>query len=88
MPPLPTAQPDGPKIHRLIKERGYSVTDFARRIGRHPQSIWVITGRADRPVASTRFIRQIARELGVKPSDISDMADDIESDPEPKALAS
>ena len=88
MPPVPIAQPDGPEIRRLIRARGYSVTDFARRLGRHPQSIWVITGRADRPAASTRFIRQLARELGVKPSDISDMPDDTGSEPEPKALAS
>ena len=87
MPPLPTAQPDGPEIRRLIRERGYSVTDFARRLGRHPQSIWVITGRADRPAASTRFISQIARELGVRPSQISDMDDDSESGAEPKVPA-
>ena len=87
MPPVPTAHPDGPKIHGLIKERGYSITDFARRIGRHPQSIWVITGRADRPVASKRFISQIARELGVRPSEISDMNDDSESSAEPKVPA-
>ena len=87
MPPLPTAQPDGPEIRRLIRERGYSVTDFARRIGRHPQSIWVITGRSDRPVASKRFICQIARELGVRPSEISDMDDDSENDAETKIPA-
>lgn len=79
MPPLPIAQPDGPEIRRLIRERGYSVTDFARKIGRHPQSIWVITGRSDKPPASQKFIRQIARELGVRPCDISDMPDDGET---------
>jgi IS30 family transposase len=87
MPPVPTAKPDGPKIHALIRERGYSVTDFARRLARHPQSIWVITGRTDRPVASKKFIRQIARELGVRPSEISDMEDDDDAQ-EPEALAS
>ena len=86
MPPVPTAQPDGPKIHRLIKERG-GVTKFARKLGRHPQSIWDITTRSARPVASTKFIRQIAAELGVRPCDISDMPDDIESEPETKVPA-
>ena len=86
MPLVPTARPDGPKIRELIRERGYSVTDFARRLARHPQSIWTITGQE--PPTSKKFIRQIARELGVKPSDISDMPDEDVSDPEPRALAS
>jgi plasmid maintenance system antidote protein VapI len=80
MPNVPTAIPDGPKIRELIRERGYSVTGFARRLGRHPQAIWNITGYE--PPTSEKFIRQIARELGVRPSDISDM-----SEPEPKAPA-
>jgi hypothetical protein len=74
MPNVPTAIPDGPKIHALIRERGYSVTGFARRLARHPQSIWNITGYE--PPTSIAFLRQIARELGVRLSDISDAADD------------
>jgi hypothetical protein len=85
MPLVPTARPDGPKIRGLIRERGYSVTDFARRLARHPQSIWTITGQE--PPTSKKFIRQIARELGVKPSDISDMPDEDVSEPEPKVPA-
>lgn len=94
MAPIPIAQPDGPKIRALIIERypelshAQAVRLVARKIGRHPHSIYVITGRSDKPAASKTFIRQLARELGVKPSDISDMPDDIESEPEPKALAS
>jgi|HubBroStandDraft_6_1064221.scaffolds.fasta_scaffold00062_124 hypothetical protein len=76
MPPVPTAQPDGEKIHALIKERDsrtYAVERFARRIGRHPHSVWnLIQGRT----AGTAFLRQVARELGVRPSDISDASDD------------
>jgi hypothetical protein len=85
MPNVPTATPDGPKIRGLIRERGYSVTGFARRLARHPQSIWTITGQE--PPTSEKFIRQIARELGVKPSDISDMPDEDLSEPEPKVPA-
>jgi hypothetical protein len=85
MPLVPTAKPDGPRIRELIRDRGYSVTDFARRLARHPQAIWNITGYE--PPTSEKFIRQIARELGVRPSDISDMTDEDVSDPEPKAPA-
>jgi len=78
MPPVPIAQPNGVKIHALIKARDsepYAVERFGRRIGRHPQSIWnLIQGRN----AGTAFLRQVARELGVRPSDISDMPNDIE----------
>jgi hypothetical protein len=88
MPPVPTAQPDGIKIHALIKARDsetYAVERFGRRIGRHPQSIWnLIQGRT----AGTLFLKQVARELGVRPCDISDMPDDgIESEPETKVPA-
>ena len=87
MPPVPTAQPDGVKIHALIKQRDsepWAVERFGRRIGRHPQSIWnLIQGRT----AGVVFLRQVARELGVRPSDISDMDDDTQSEPEPKVPA-
>ncbi len=74
MPPVPTASPDGPAIRRLIRERGYTVTGFARKLGRHPDSIWTMCSTR-KPPTGIVFIRQIARELGVKPSDISDMED-------------
>ncbi len=77
MPPVPTALPDGPAIRALIRERGYTVTDFARKLGRHRESIWVMCGPR-KPPTSHAFLRQIARALDVKPSDISDMEDDSE----------
>jgi hypothetical protein len=87
MPPVPTAQPDGAKIRALIKARDsepWAVERFGRRIGRHPQSIWnLIQGRT----AGTAFLRQVARELGVRPGDISDMPDEDMSEPEPKVPA-
>lgn len=88
MPPVPTAQPYGEKIHALIKGRDsetYAVERFARRIGRHPHSVWnLIQGRT----GGTAFLRQVARELGVKPSAISDMPDDDDvSEPEAKVPA-
>ena len=93
MATLPIAQPDGPKIRALIIERypelshAQAVRHVARKISRHPQSIYVIEGRADKPAASKTFIRQLARELGVRPSEISDMDDDSESDAETKIPA-
>ena len=93
MAPTPIAQPDGPKIRELILERypklthGQAIRLLASKINRHPHSIYVITGRSDKPAASKAFIRQLARELGVRPSEISDMDDDIESDAEPKVPA-
>jgi hypothetical protein len=87
MPPVPTAQPDGAKIRALIKQRDsgpYAVERFGRRIGRHPQSIWnLIQGRN----AGTLFLRQVARELDVRPSVISDMPDEDVSEPETKVPA-
>jgi transcriptional regulator with XRE-family HTH domain len=87
MPVVATAKPDGAKIRALIKERGYTVTEFARKIGRARQSIWNIAGY-ELPVSIT-FLRQIARELGVKVSEISDWTGDgdMESDAEMKVPA-
>jgi hypothetical protein len=76
MPPIPTCQPDGPKIGALIKARGYNVPEFARKIGR-PQSgnsLWNIISARRR--CSIAQIRQIARGLRVKPGDISDWKGD------------
>jgi transcriptional regulator with XRE-family HTH domain len=94
MPDVPTAIPDKVLIRALIRARGYSVTDFARRIGRSPASIWAITGAQPRPTSLT-LLRQIAGGLStsrrpVKLSDISDWAgedDDIESGAETKIPA-
>ncbi len=88
MPPIQTARPDGAKIRELMNARGYSgVTDFARAISRPRQSIWNIVGYE--PQTGLWFLRQIARGLGVRVSDISDWAadDDTGSEPEPKVPA-
>ena len=102
MPPTITAKPDGEKIRDLIDEwakarrragsltrRQGAVTPFARKIGRPRQSVQNIISYE--PDTGRTFIRQIAAELGVKPSAISDMPpedDDTESGAETKALAS
>jgi transcriptional regulator with XRE-family HTH domain len=82
---VPACQPDGPKIRALIWERGCSVAEFARSIDRNKQTIWGILANGDR--ASIKSIKQIARELGVNPADISDMTDEDVSEPEPKVPA-
>jgi transcriptional regulator with XRE-family HTH domain len=81
---VPIAQPDSSKIRELIWARGHSQADFARMIGRPPRSLYTLLN--DGRPASVAFIRQIARALHVKPSDISDWTgDDNESEPETKA---
>ena len=87
MPAIPTATPHPEKIRALIWERGYSQADFARKIGRPPRTIYsVLSGTVP---ASIPLIRQIARGLKVKPSDISTWTgdDDTESDAETKIPA-
>ena len=92
MPDVPTALPDKAKVRALINTRGYQVDDFARILGIPPSTLYNITGRT-RPT-SLRILRRIAAELStparpVRLSDISDWTgDDIESEPEPEALAS
>lgn len=85
MPLVPTARPDGPEIRRLIRERGYTVKRFGQKIGRNPGSIVNLTCQ-DRRV-SVVFIRQIATALAVRPSQISDMADDDPQDTAAKRVA-
>ena len=89
MPAVPTATPDRDKIRALIWERGYSQADFARKIGRPARTIYYILNDKPPPPASVPLIRQIARGLKVKPSDISDWAgdDDDESGAETKIPA-
>ena len=92
MPDVPTALPDKAKVRALIRARGYSITDVARKIGRPPASLFAITGRT-RPTSVT-LLRQVASALStparpVKVSDISDWTgdDDTESEPEMKVPA-
>ena len=83
MAKIPSCQPDGPKIKKLIWDTGLSVPDFARSVGRNPRSVWGILANGDR--ASITFMRPIARGLRVRLSDISDWdgdEDDLESDAE------
>jgi hypothetical protein len=85
-------QPDGDQIRKLLEQRGYSVAEFARLIGRrHERTIW--NAIASRPVG-VRYVRKIAEGLStpkrrVKPSDISDWAgdDDLYDDAETKIPA-
>lgn len=86
MAPVPTATPDGQKIRQLIWERGYSIADFARLINQRPaaQTLYNVVSKNQR--ISVAYVRNIARGLGVQPSDISDWTGD--DDIEPAALAS
>ena len=84
MPRIPTTQPQGKAIRQLIWDRGYTVTAFADKVGCSTKSIWEICGRS-RPTG-IELLERIACELGVRPSDISDMEDDEPG--APTALAS
>ena len=74
MSKIPGCQPDGPAIRALIWDRGVSVPEFARSIGRKKTTIWGILANGDR--ASITSIRQIAAGLRVKPGAISDWKGD------------
>jgi transcriptional regulator with XRE-family HTH domain len=77
MPQVPTVRPDGTAVRRIRKERGYTVTDFARKLGRHRQSIWNIEGPAEIFVSEV-FMRQIATALKVDVSELIKQDDDDE----------
>jgi hypothetical protein len=97
MPVKPMCQPRGPVIRELIRNRGYTIAGFSRKIN-HPQSVDTIRNicLAKSQRCSVEFIRKIAKGLStprrpVKPSDISDWTGDddlYDDEPRPKALAS
>ncbi len=92
MPDIPAALPDKVKIRALIRERGYRITDLARKIGCPPSSIYDLTGRNTPLPRSVALLSQVARILStpaktVRVSDISDWTGDDESEPEPKVPA-
>jgi hypothetical protein len=66
--------PDGPKIHQLItcpggiRQPKGAVTRFAKRIGRHRQTIWNL--KAGYPASQT-LLQAIADGLGVDISEIT-----------------
>jgi hypothetical protein len=89
MPDIPSALPDKVKIRALIRERGYRITDIARKIGCPPSSIYDITGRNTPLPRGVWLLRQLAQVLStpkrpVKVSDISDWTGDDDIEPEPE----
>ena len=81
MPDIPTALPDKVRIRALIRERGYRITDLARKIGCPPSSIYDLTGRNTPLPRSVALLSQVARILStpaktVRVSDISDWTGD------------
>ena len=73
---IPTAMPDSAKIRALIWERGYSQAEFARKIGRPARTLYAILNDKPPRAASVTLMRQIARGLRVKVSDISNWTGD------------
>jgi DNA-binding XRE family transcriptional regulator len=88
----PGLPPDGPKIRQLRVDRGITVTDLAKRIGRHKDTIWGVEGEKKRPMSDV-LASQLAKALStpderVTVEDITDQGDDdIRSEPEPKVPA-
>jgi transcriptional regulator with XRE-family HTH domain len=83
MPPVKTVKPNGAALRRLREERGIRVPDLARKLGRHPQSIWNLEGPRE-AMASVIFMRQIAKALDVKYAEIVRAGAD---DDEPERVA-
>jgi DNA-binding XRE family transcriptional regulator len=82
----PGLPPDGPKIRQLRIGRGITVTDLARQIGRHKDTIWGVEGEKKRPMSDV-LASQLARALStpdepVTVEDITDRDDEDESEPE------
>jgi DNA-binding XRE family transcriptional regulator len=96
--PRPGYKPDGPRLRQLRVSRGLRTRDLARRIGRDLSTI--SKAEAGTIQISDVLAYQIANALSeagrnaglakpeVKVRDILADGDDIESEPEPKALAS
>jgi DNA-binding XRE family transcriptional regulator len=76
--------PDGPKIRSLRVDLGLTAAQLAPRVGLHPKTVMAIES-TDQRVSDVTASR-LATALGVKVEDIT--GDDVESEPEPKAMAS
>lgn len=87
----PGLQPDGPKIRQLRIDRGITVTDLAKQIGRHRDTISGVEGEKKRPMSDV-LASQLARALSTPDERITigdiTAKDDSESEPETEALAS
>jgi transcriptional regulator with XRE-family HTH domain len=74
MPPVPVITPDGKQIRQLRRDSGLTVVKLAKKLGRHPQSLWKIEG--SNPPTSIEFIQQLAKALGVKAATITISGED------------
>lgn len=66
MPAVPAVTPDGAKIRKLIRDGGWSIPGFTRRLKnpkRGPRTIYNVVNNNQR--VSVELGRQIARALGV-----------------------
>lgn len=94
MPDTPTALPYKAKVRALIRERGYQIDDFARKMGCPPSRLYAITGRRSKPRRiGVKILAEVAAALStpaetVRVSDISDWTGgEPELEPEPKVSA-
>lgn len=65
MPPTKTTRQNGWTIRALRKERGHTVSAFARLLDVAPQTVTNIEYEVK--AASTRLVERMARTLGVRP---------------------
>lgn len=70
----------GDRIDRLLREKGWSQAELARRIGVSTQSVWkLVSGQAQ----GSKYMHKIARELDTSPEYLTGESDD----PAPVRLA-
>jgi len=81
-----TYRPDRDQLFTLIRARGETVTSFAHRLGRHPETFWRLKG--GKPI-SRAFAIQIAGALGTEISDFTLPDEPEQQDPqeEPRQVA-
>lgn len=69
MPRVTTVQPNGKAIRALRKQRGLTLPQLGKMIGRHPQSVRKLEVAS--PPASDVFLYQIANALQVDVAEIT-----------------
>lgn len=62
------------RLVQLMRERGISQSELARRIGVSATTIWKLT--SGEPMQGTKYLHQIARELGTTPAFLMGETDD------------
>ena len=79
MPQVSTVRVNGPALRDLRTRRGLSVSQLAKKIGRHQQSVRLLETSAGK-TASLVFAYQLANALGVELDELALADDEPEQD--------